>query len=494
MLFTVFSYKLMRIKRGSNYLILMLIISLNSIFTPVIAQQLNSADTSATFLVKDLQELVLLNHPIVKQAGLLSKEAQAKVLQSLGKFDPALIASFGKKAFGGTDYYNHWNSELKVPLWLGGADLNVGYDRNVGVYNNPESRTSSTGLSGVGLSIPLGQGLLIDARRSTLRQAKIMVGYADAEKVAQINSVWFNAMKDYWNWYFAFQQRKFTKEGVELAQKRFRAIREQVILGDKPPIDSVEAAIVLQDREIQLQETSVKLTNSRLLLSNYLWSSEGKPQELPADAVPEEVAETEKIADKLRLDTLILQAADVHPEILKIKSQSAKLEIEQKYRLEMLKPKLNVKGNFLAGRRDFGYVPDSYDFRLANYKVGIDFSFPLFLREERGKLREVKIQQAEIAYGLQQTTREIQTGVMTAFAEMKAVQIQVKLLTKNVENQRMLVNGELQKFALGESNLFLINSRETKLMDMLVKRAELIASFQRTIADVYYRAGKRRQY
>src|SRR4051812_25270296 len=99
MLFTVFSYKLMRIKRGSNYLILMLIISLNGIFSPVFAQQLNSTDTSATFLVKDLQELVLLNHPIVKQAGLLSKEAQAKVLQSLGKFDPALIGSFGKKAF-----------------------------------------------------------------------------------------------------------------------------------------------------------------------------------------------------------------------------------------------------------------------------------------------------------------------------------------------------------------------------------------------------------
>ncbi|MDY0907097.1 TolC family protein [Pedobacter sp. CFBP9032] len=479
--------------KGCSYQGLMLTIFFFGIFTSVLAQQ-PTADRNGVFLVKDLQELVLLNHPIVKQAGLLSKEAQARVLQSLGKFDPALMASFGKKSFGGTDYYNHWDSELKVPLWLGGADLNLGYDRNVGVYNNPETRTSSTGLSGVGLTIPLGQGLLIDARRNTLRQAKIMVGYADAEKVAQINSVWYNAMKDYWSWYFAFEQRKFTKEGVELAQKRFRAIREQVILGDKPPIDSVEAAIVLQDREIQLQESSVQLTNSRLLLSNHLWSSAGKPQELPADAVPEEKLETETTVEKLRLDTLILQAADNHPEILKIKSQSAKLEIEQKYRLEMLKPKLNVKGSFLAGRRDFSDIPNNYDFRLANYKVGIDFSFPLFLREERGKLREVRIQQAEVAYGLQQTTREIQTDVMTAFTEMKAVQTQVTLLTKNVENQRALVNGELQKFALGESNLFLINTRETKLMDMLVKRAKLISNFQKTIADLYYRAGKRRQY
>lgn len=465
-----------------------------TVFSSAFAQEKLDLTHQKTFLLKDLQALVLFNHPIVKQAALLSREAQARVFQSLGKFDPALMASFGRKTFGGTDYYNHWDSELKVPLWLAGADLNVGYDRNVGVYNNPETRTSSTGLSGVGLTIPLGQGLFIDARRNTLRQAKIMVGYADAEKAAQINGVWFDVQKDYWNWYYAFQQSRFTHEGVELAQKRFQAIRAQVIIGDKPPIDSVEAAITLQDRKIQFQEATVKLINSRLLLSNHLWSSNAQPQELPAEAIPQDVAEAEMALEKLRVDTLLQQATETHPEVLKIKSQTAKLDIEQKYRLEMLKPKLNIKGAFFAGRRDFSDVPNDYDFRLANYKVGIDFSFPLFLREERGKLREVKIQQTEMAYGLQQTTREIQTGVITAFTELKAVQAQVNLLSKNVENQRTLVKAEVQKFELGESNLFLINTRETKLMDMQVKRAELISSFQKVMADLYYRAGKQKQY
>lgn len=450
------------------------------------------ATDSVVFKLSDMQDIVLLNHPIVKQAGLLSKEANAKVLQALGGFDPAISASFGRKIFGGTEYYNHWDSELKVPLWLAGADLKIGYDRNVGVYNNPESLTSSTGLTGLGLNIPLGQGLLIDARRSTLRQAKAMLSFAEADKINQINGVWFNAGKDYWNWYFAYQQYAFIRDGVNLAQKRFSAIREQVLLGDKPPIDSVEASIILEDRRVQLEGADLDLLNSRLVLSNYLWNSEGIPQELPINAVPESVADIEKSFNQLILDSLVTQAADNHPEILKIKSRIAQLDIERSYRQEMLKPKLNVGGSFLAGRRNpFAYVAPNYDFRLDNYKVGIDLAFPLFLREGRGRLRELKIQQQEVAYGLQQTGREIQTGVTSAYNELMAYQSQVTLQTKNVASQRILVSGELQKFELGESNLFLINSRETKLIDMEVKRAELIAKSRKSIADLYYRAGKR---
>ncbi|WP_406827109.1 TolC family protein [Pedobacter sp. KACC 23697] len=443
------------------------------------------------FSLRDLQEIVFTGHPVVKQAALLPKASQAKVLQALGNFDPEVVASFDRKIFGGTEYYNHWNSQLKVPLWLAGADLNIGYDRNVGIYNNPETRTSNTGLTGVGLSIPLGQGLLIDSRRNTLRQAKIMVDYAEADKISQINAVWLYALKDYWNWYYAFEQQRFTAEGVDLAEKRFRALKEQVLIGDKPPIDSVEASITLQDRRVQLQEATVKLNNARLVLSNNLWSADGVPQELPSLAVPENVADTRASVNNVQLDSLVSHATEQHPALLKIKSKQAQLGVEEQYRKEMLKPKLSVKGAFLAGRRDFSYVADNYDFRLANYKVGIDFAIPLFLREERGKLREVKIKQADMEYGLQQTGREIQTAVLTAFNQYKGYQGQLELQTRNVASQRTLVNGEQQKFELGESNLFLINARETKLIEMQVKRAELLANLQKAMAEVYYQAGKR---
>jgi outer membrane protein TolC len=462
-------------------------------FTVTLAQvKRPPVDSSNIFLLRDLQELVLRNHPVAKQAALLSKEASARVLAAFGKFDPALAASFGSKMFGGSEYYNHWESELKVPLWLAGAELKIGYDRNVGIYNNPETRTNNTGLARVGLSIPLGQGLLIDSRRNTLRQAQVMLGYAEAEKISQINELWYTAGKDYWSWYFAFQQYRFIREGVDLAQRRFVAIREQVLLGDKPPIDSVEAGITLQDRVVQLRESEVELTNARLILSNHLWNKDGLPQELPAIAIPQEVSATAKIAARLSLDSLLGQARDNHPELLKLRTEQAQLDIERRYRQEMLKPKLNVSGNLLAGRRDpFVYVNPRYDFNFSNYKVGLDFALPLFLREERGKLREVKIKQTELQYGLQQTGRVLQTGVQSSYNEVQGYQSQVEIQSRNVESQRILLRAELQKFELGESNLFLINTRETKLIDMEVKKAELESKFQKSIAEVYYRAGNR---
>lgn len=449
-----------------------------------------AAISDKIFSLTDMQEIVLQHHPIVKQASLLSKGAKARVLQALGNFDPSIMASFGRKSFGGTDYYNHWESNLKIPLWVAGADLNVGYDRNVGVYNNPETRTSNTGLSALGLSIPLAQGLLIDSRRNTLRQAKLMVGYAEADQILQINGVWFGAVKDYWNWYAATLQNGYLQKGVALAEKRFKALREQVLLGDKPPIDSVEASITFQDRSVQLQEAEVKMNNARIILSNHLWNDQNIPVELPADALPEEIANPIARINLKQIDSLMVNVSQNHPEMLKLKNRNQQLQVEEQYRADLLKPKLNVKGNFLAARRDFSYVDDGYDFHFANYKIGLDFSFPLFLREERGKLREVKIQRQQLSYGIQQTGRELQTGMMAAYNEIKAYQNQFQLQSRNLINQQVLVNGEIQKFELGESNLFLINTRESKLIDMQLRETEIRSGLLKALAELYYRSGR----
>jgi len=458
------------------------------------AQQQKSAaaDSNKIFALKDLEELVIANHPIVKQAALLSAEAKAKVMQALGYFDPKLNASFDRKIFGNSEYYNHWDSELKVPLWLAGADLKIGYDRNVGTYTNPETHTSLAGLTGIGLSIPLGQGLIIDARRSTLRQSKIMVRYAEAEQVKQINEVWYAAVKDYWNWYYAYRQYVLLNAGVELAQNRFIALRNQVLVGDKPPIDSVEAAITVQDRRIQLEGIRVALQNSRLVLSNYLWSSKGEPLELPEKAYPQTEAQGLTKVNRYALDSLVARASNLHPELIKLQSKSGQLAIERSYRRELLKPKLNVNGSFLSSRRGFNYdIPANYDFNWMNYKVGIDFAFPLFLRAERGKLKEIKIQQQELDYSFQQTGRNIQTNILSSFNDLTAYETQYAIQVNSVKNQQILVKGELQKFELGESTLFLINNRETKLIDMQIKQAELVSKYQKSLADLYYKAGTR---
>ena len=453
-------------------------------------EEMRPADTAKVFSLQDLAELVFANHPIVKQAALLGAEAQSQVLQARGGFDPKLGSDFHRKIFGGTEYYNNWGNELKVPLWPGGIDLKASYDRYVGAYTNPETRTPLNGLAGVGLSIPIGQGLLIDARRNTLRQAKILVTAAEADRVKQINEVWLQAAKDYWNWYYQYQQQQLIREGIALANRRFQATARRAQIGDQAPIDSVEAQITVQDRQVQATQLAVELQNARLVLSNHLWSKDGQPVELPTYAAPQTpVRDTVTRAEYQRLREL---AATQHPTLIKLDAKRLQYNIEERYRREMLKPKLNLSGSFISqGNFYQPEVPSYYNFGFDNYKVGVDFAFPLFLRAERGKLQYTRIQIQENQLERQQSQRSIVTQVNSIYNTLKAYEQQLLLQAQTITNQRLLLRAELTKFELGESTIFLINARETKLIDLRIKQESLRSSYEKSRAELYYYAGTR---
>ncbi len=443
-----------------------------------------------TFTLDDMEALLMANHPIVKQVNLLSETAKAHVMQALGKFDPTINASFKNKYFGSKEYYNEWNSELKIPLWLAGADLKIAYDRNVGDYTNPQSRTNNAGLSAVGLSIPLGQGLIIDSRRNTLQQAKAMIRYLEGEKIKQINSIWFQAVSDYWNWYFAYQQYQFLLEGVKLADQRFKAISEQTALGDKPVIDSIEASVVVKERWIELSKYEAELKNARILLSNHLWNDQQFPVELPDYAVPHKAAGKILLPDNKVIHALLDSAKIAHPELIKLASKNQQLEFEERYRKEMLKPKLTVSGTLISNRRSFNdFIPPQYDFNWQNYKLGFEFAFPLFIRSERGKLKEVRIKLDQLHYEQVVTERNIYNDVIRKYNELTAYSTQFELHALNVSNQERLLKGELNKFELGESTLFVVNSRESKLIEMRIKQEKLFTDFRKALAELYYKAG-----
>ncbi|WP_317194795.1 TolC family protein [Hymenobacter telluris] len=461
---------------------------------PLQTQQLAAdrppTDTARVFSLQDLADLVFANHPVVKQAALLSADAQAQVQQARGGFDPKVGSGFDRKLFGGTDYYNNWGNELKVPIWPGGIDLKASYDRMVGTYVNPEHRTPLDGLAGVGLSVPLGQGLFIDARRSTLRQARIMVTAAEADRVKQINEVWLQAAKDYWNWYYSYQQILLIQEGVNLAETRFRGISRRALLGDQAPIDSVEAQITVQDRQVQATQLQVEIQNARLLLSNHLWNRDGQPVELPTYAVPQ--APPISPVDSVRFEQLRDLAANRHPTLIKLDAKIRQLGVEERYRREMLKPKLNVSGTLLS-RGDFyrSEVPGYYDFGRDNYKLGVDFALPLFLRQERGKLQQTRLKVQDATLEQQQSRRTIINQVNGVYNTLKAYERQLQVQTQTIANQRILLQAELQKFELGESTIFLINARETKLIDLRLKQESMRASYEKALAELYYYAGTR---
>ena len=90
-------------------------------------------------------------------------------------------------------------------------------------------------------------------------------------------------------------------------------------------------------------------------------------------------------------------------------------------------------------------------------------------------MTKLKIQETELAQ--QQKLLVLQNKVRAYFNEQVNLQDQVTLYTDAVNNYSRMLLGEQRKFSIGESSLFLVNSRETKLIQARLKLVELSTKY-----------------
>jgi len=455
-----------------------------------LAAQVAFAQAMVSDSIKELTEeqfieWVNARHPVAKQAQLLSAFAQAEIRLARGGLDPKVLASFGQKSLNGKINYTDWDSYVSIPTWYG-VDFKGGFERHIGNYINPEDATPVGGLAYFGVSVPLGQGMFIDQRRAAILQAKQLATLNEAEKVKVINKLLLQAAKDYYDWHYSYQEYKLAKLGLDLAIERYNATKLRAEIGEIATIDTVEAKITLQDRQIALAQAEVALQNARLYISNYLWTENGTPLEISTKLIP--FCKSIPPVAPSTLDSLKSAAQTRHPELVKIRTKGVQLSIERKLASELLKPSLNIAYNVLD------YVPitaSQYQssYFSNNYKIGANFSMPLFLRKERGKLKltQLKIEQNNLE--ALQTNREIQNQIQANFASLSVLNAVLAQQEKMIANYELLRAAEIDKFSIGESSLFLVNSRESKLLEGKLKYAELTRKLQKGYAELFWAAG-----
>ena len=432
---------------------------------------------------------IMQHHPVARQAALLPEQARQEIRMARGSFDPNLSSSYYAKEFGERAYFSLWDNLLKVPVWYG-TDLKLGYERNEGGFLNPEDATPSNGLSYIGITVPLGQGWLIDERRSILRQAQLLPTLAQADQLKLLNKLLLQAAKDYLDWYYHYQRQQLFTEGISLATVRLQAVRERVKQGDLAAIDTVEAAMEVQNREVQRLQAAVDAQNYRLIVSNYLWRENDQPAELTPQAIPALTPAELSVLPASQLPALLQAAQTNHPDLVKLEAKQQQLAIERRFAADKLKPKLNLDYNLLEKGRGFNGETFTRPHLETNYKIGVKFSYPLFLRQERGKLQTTRLKQEQNRLEQQQTTREVLTGVQTAYNELQALETQLRLQEQLVASAQVLQQGEQARFEGGESSLFMINSREQSLLSQQVKLYELRTKYAKARTTLQWAAGR----
>lgn len=418
-------------------------------------------------------------HPLVKTANLEVSKAQANLMMARGGFDPKIEVDFSKKQFKDNDYYSILNSSFKIPTWYG-IEIKAGFDNNEGIYLNPENTVPSQGLTSFGINIPLGQGLFINQRMADLRKAKMQLQLSQSERKLQAILVLYDASLAYFNWKKSYTETKLYENYAVNAKTRFKGIKSLIEQGDKPAIDSIEAGIIVKNRLLSLEDANLKLSKSKLELSNFLWLENNIPLELSEALLPEEnlnatIQETLKTNDLLTADFSI----NNHPKINALKNKVAILNVERKLKANMLLPKIDIGYSYLS---EPSYI-DNYQFE--DYKIGLNFYFPLFLRKERGslKLAKFKVQETEFALDLEKV--QLSNKINGQKIEIKSLQKQKAFINDLVKDNQTMLTSEERLFSFGESSLFIINSRENNLVSAQLSQIELENRFYISNSELF---------
>jgi outer membrane protein TolC len=442
-------------------------------------------NNAVVFSPQQFIEQVRQYHPVARQARIVVQKADAELLAAKGLFDPTAQLNAERKTFDGKNYFFYTNPEVKLPTWIG-ADFKAGLENNGGQFLNPEVTRSQS--SYLGFEMPLARGLVMDKRRAAVEQARLFRSQSDQERLGIINDLLFDSYVTYWEWAGAYQLYSIYSRFLEISRDRLRFVRIAFFNGDRSVMDTVEALTQVQNFEMLQANAQMRFNNTRLELSNFLWEERDSAFIIPTNYVPDTTQFVMyQLADQL--DNYVSRANQENPFLRMYDFKLDALEVERKLKFQSLLPYLNVKYNLLNQGYNVFRNFDAAALFTNNYKWGIDFKIPLFLREGRGDYRKAKLKIQETNLEVSNKRWQIENKVRFYYNEMTLLEKQLRITQQALNNYQILLRNETLRFENGESSLFLVNTRENKVMESMEKLVELRIKYYKSRYATEWAAG-----
>lgn len=436
------------------------------------------------------QQQILAYHPLALQADLQRDLAAAALLRAQGGFDAKAYADLSAKAFGGKNYYQYGEAGIKWPTWAG-LEIKGVYHWASGEYLNPERKLPRPGQATLSVDWAVGQGLLFDERRATLRQAQIGLEQGEAERAAALNDLLLEAATAYWAWVVADNQVEVYADALVQAQRRLDGLRESVLQGDKAAIDTTETLLQVQTRLLDVQFAQLDRQNAAVLLATFYWQP--NQQTTPPTMLAPAPTLLTSATDQMVFDaaTLIAQALRQHPDLRLYAAKTRALEVERRLKHEKRKPLVDLSYYLLGNGWTFfpTATADGPALLANNAKWGVNVSYPLLNRKARGDWQATQVKLAQTNLAWQQKQQAIVAKVRQYANELDNFSRQLPLFRDFTANYRLLLDAEIEKFQQGESSIFLINTREQRWLDAQVKYLKLLGEYRKAEVSLRWAAG-----
>lgn len=422
-------------------------------------------------------EFVKQNHLIAHKARNSGLYGEALYKASRGVYDPQISASVDQKYFNSKEYYTLGGAEVKQALYTS-QYLKFGYEYGQGLNIGSENETPVNGLPYMGIQASLLQGLMFDKNRAEVLKGKYYKDFYKAEERIQLNELLYASSNLYADYLYAQKLNYLYGYFANLAGQRLIGIEQLSAIGERPAVDTLEAAIFLQGRELDKKAGELEVTKKYTDLLVFI---QDRKQGAESFAVTDSIELMYELAAKTVLNLLSEKSND-NPFIQQYNAKQKVLNTEMRLKREMIKPVLDVKYNFLQTDNSSGIRT----FSTNNYKWGASFTVPLFLRKSRNEYRMAKLVSDNNVLDLQNKRNQINFKRSLIQTSIGILSEQIITAARSAKYSKQLVEAERLKFTNGESSLFLLNARESKWLETELKLAEYKLKYIKSFLDLVY--------
>ena len=433
--------------------------------------------------LQDFIAKVKLHHPLAKVAAITEEKALANIQIAKGAFDPVLDVEINTKTFDGKNYYKYNSGEIKIPLPIG--DFKTGIENNAGQFLNSEVTRGRSSYAGV--EIPLVKNLLIDKRRAALQQARIALNENRQLRNIMMNDLLLDAYLSYNEWAAAYKLYSIFSEYVNVSAARLKLINIGFTNGDRAAMDTTEAYIQMQSFMLLQNDAYIALNTAIFQMDNFLWDKNEVAQQIADNIIPDTLV-LSQINIQQSLSYFQVTSNATNPLLLQYKYKIEGLEVERKLKFQNLLPEINAKANLL--NRDFNPLKNvGLPLLENNNRWGIGVKIPLFFRQGRGEYKMAKLRLQENNLYFVQKIIETENKIKDYYNRVTVLQTQIATAKSASLNYNALLKNELLRFNNGESSLFLINSRENKVLEIKQKIIELEMKLMKAFYTLNWAAG-----
>ncbi len=434
-----------------------------------------------TLRLDDYLKMVGEYHPLIQKAKLFENVAEAYNLKAKGVLDPKIESTYDRKRFKDTPYFTVWNTEAKIPTRYP-IDLSIGYENNNGsTFLNDQNSLPGNGLVYGTINISLLRGLIFDKQRFNIQNADLMALMGEVEGEIIRREVYYQAVGAYLNWSAAQEKNTVFIDFLETLQQRHQNVIELFENGDKPAIDTIESRVNLNTAQKSLLESQQELLKSQQKAALFLWDQSGNPLSIRLEVAPQNLINSVTNVEEKAIIENPLFAVD--PLVRKMDNKISQISLNNRLIKENLKPELNLKYNTILSLGEEEIDPT---FTFNDYKYGVTANIPILNRKTKGDLmlNEVKIEQTIFERSLyeQKLLNEYTMLVANRDLQNQTVVVSMEKLT----NSQTLLEAENIKFELGESSVFMLNSRERKLLEARLEILKSYSKLGKTAASLYF--------